>query len=91
MGWIYMSQLLAGRDIASGFNRIMDKLFTVFKPRRKLRVKYNFPNPEYEYNQKKMVQQDEINRILDKIGQSGYDSLTVEEKDTLFKLSKKKK
>jgi hypothetical protein len=90
-GWIYMSQLIAGRDIASGFSRMMDKLFGIFKRRRKLRVKYNYPNPEYEYNRRKVEQQDEINRLLDKIGKSGYDSLSVEEKDTLFKLSKKKK
>jgi hypothetical protein len=38
-----------------------------------------------------VAQQDEINRLLDKIGKSGYDSLSTEEKDTLFKLSKKKK
>lgn len=90
-GWIYMSQLIAGRDIASGFNRMMDKIFGIFKRRRKLKVKYNYSNPEYEYNHRKVEQQDEINRLLDKIGKSGYDSLSVEEKDTLFKLSKKKK
>jgi len=90
-GWIYMSRLVAGHDIASGFNRMMDKLFTVFKPRRKLRVKYNYTNPDYKYNRNKVAQQDEINRILDKIGKSGYDSLSGEEKDTLFKMGKKKK
>ena len=37
-----------------------------------------------------MNQQEEINRILDKIGKSGYDSLSGEEKDTLFKMGKKK-
>jgi len=59
--------------------------------KRKLKVKYNYPNKEYEYNSRKIAQQDEINRLLDKIGKSGYDSLSGEEKDTLFKLSKKKK
>lgn len=31
-----------------------------------------------------------MNKLLDKISKSGYDSLTKDEKDTLFKLSKKK-
>jgi len=88
-GWLYMSQLIAGRDIASGFNRVADKVFSSFKRRKKLKVKHSFPNPDYEFNRKKSDQQAEINRILDKIGKSGYDSLTFDEKDTLFKLSKK--
>jgi membrane associated rhomboid family serine protease len=90
-GWIYMSQLVKGRDIASGFSRLTENFFNFFKPRKKLRVKYHYPNPDYDYNRKKVAQQDEINRLLDKIGKSGYDSLSTEEKDTLFKLSKKKK
>jgi len=85
-GWLYMSQLMAGRDIASGFNRITDKFFSWMKPGRKLKVKYHFPNPDYDYNRKKNNQQAEINQILDKIGKSGYDSLTLEEKEFLFKM-----
>lgn len=90
-GWIYMSQLMAGRDISAGFNRIVDKIF-VWKrgKRRNLKVKYNSaPNLDYGYNRAKTVQQEEINRILDKISQSGYDSLTAEEKEMLFKVGKK--
>ena len=90
-GWLYMSQLMAGRDIASGFNRVADKVFSSIKRRKKLKVKHSFPNPDYEFNRKRNDQQAEINRILDKIGKSGYDSLTFEEKDTLFKMSKKTK
>ena len=33
--------------------------------------------------------QDKINKILDKIAKSGYESLNKEEKETLFKASKK--
>jgi hypothetical protein len=89
-GWLYMSKLMSGHDIAAGFNKIADKFFSVMKSGKKLKVKYNFPNPDYEYNRRKSGQQTEINRILDKIGKSGYDSLTVEEKDTLFMMGKKK-
>ena len=90
-GWIYMSRLLAGHDMTSGFNRFIDQVFNFTRRRKKLKVKYNYPNADYEYNRKKITEQGEINRILDKIGKSGYDSLTMEEKDTLFKLSKKNK
>lgn len=89
-GWLYMSQLMSGRDLTSGLNKIADNLFFWMKPRKKLRIKYNIPNHDYDYNRGKVSQQSEINRILDKIGKSGYDSLTAEEKDTLFKMGKKR-
>lgn len=41
-------------------------------------------NPDYEYNEKRKKNQDEIDRILSKIRTSGYDSLTPEEKKRLF-------
>jgi Txe/YoeB family toxin of Txe-Axe toxin-antitoxin module len=47
------------------------------------------PRDDYEYNRHKHKQQDEINRILDKIAKSGYDSLTKQEKELLFKQGKK--
>ncbi len=39
---------------------------------------------DWEYNARKKANQDEIDRILDKIRKSGYDSLTKEEKKRLF-------
>ena len=39
---------------------------------------------DWQYNEKKKKNQEEIDRILDKIRRSGYDSLTKEEKQTLF-------
>jgi membrane associated rhomboid family serine protease len=89
-GWTYMSQLMAGRDITGGFDRIASAFFSRFRPRRKLRIKYNSPNPDYDYNRNKASQQREINRILDKIGKSGYDSLNFEEREMLFKMGSKK-
>jgi len=41
-------------------------------------------NPDWEYNMRKKAEQDEIDRILDKIRRNGYDSLTREEKQRLF-------
>jgi len=39
---------------------------------------------DWEYNARKQDNQDEVDRILDKIPKSGYDSLTKEEKQKLF-------
>lgn len=39
---------------------------------------------DWDYNARKQREQAEIDRILDKIRQSGYDSLTAEEKQRLF-------
>lgn len=44
-------------------------------------------NQDYEYNNKKMKQEEDINIILDKISKSGYESLTAKERKTLFKSS----
>ena len=40
------------------------------------------------YNARKKARQEEIDAILDKIRRSGYDSLTKEEKQTLFDASR---
>jgi hypothetical protein len=42
-----------------------------------------------EYNAEKKQKQIEIDKILDKIAKSGYESLTKKEKDFLFSQSKK--
>lgn len=44
---------------------------------------------DWNYNAKKQATQEEIDRILDKIRKSGYDSLSKDEKQTLFDQSKK--
>ncbi len=44
---------------------------------------------DWDYNARKKASQAEIDRILDKIRKSGYDSLTREEKQTLFDQSNK--
>ena len=46
-------------------------------------------NVDWDYNARQQQEQAEIDRILDKIRKSGYDSLTSEEKRKLFDQSKK--
>ena len=89
-GYLYTINLRQGRDISKRFNSAADFLATIFKPRKKLKVTYKKPVTEYEYNKMRTEQQVRINSILDKISKGGYDSLTKEEKETLFKESQKK-
>ena len=44
---------------------------------------------DYEYNARKKEQNEEIDRILDKLKKSGYQSLTTEEKKRLFDASRR--
>ncbi|MFA5818550.1 MAG: rhomboid family intramembrane serine protease [Bacteroidales bacterium] len=89
-GYFYTINLRQGRDIGKGFNRVIDFFVTLFKPRKKLKVTHKKAATEYEYNKIKTEHQTRINSILDKISKGGYDSLTKEEKETLFKESQKK-
>jgi len=53
------------------------------------RQKSGKPLTDDEYNKRRGISQDEIDRILDKISQSGYSSLSKKEKELLFKTSNK--
>ena len=47
------------------------------------------PMSDWDYNQKRADDDKRTDEILDKISKGGYDSLTKEEKEFLFKQSKK--
>ena len=56
------------------------------------KVKVRYRNVSLENNNKKLDadRQEDLDKILDKISKSGYDSLTAQEKDFLFRISRKK-
>jgi membrane associated rhomboid family serine protease len=87
-GYLFTLQYRKGRDITKGLNRFLSAVFGLFKPKPKVTVSYKKSETDYDYNKKKKAEQDEIDRILDKIAKSGYDSLTKEEKELLFKQSR---
>lgn len=89
-GYIYTVSLRRGHDPGKGLNKILDFFATLFKPRKKLRVTYKKKKTDYEYNKVRADHQEQINKILDKISKGGYDCLTKEEKDLLFRESQKK-
>lgn len=94
-GYLYVIQLRKGRDLASGFNFVVDKIVTLFSPRSRMKVTKR-PTQSSNYNKSATTtaaskpkisasRQEVIDKILDKISVSGYDSLTKEEKEILFK------
>jgi membrane associated rhomboid family serine protease len=78
-----------GRDISSGILRVIDTVEDFAKPRKKLRIAHRRPpKDDYEYNRQRASDHEELNRILDKIAQDGYESLSRSEKETLFRHGK---
>jgi membrane associated rhomboid family serine protease len=89
-GWFYIFQLRKGKDIGAGFVKYLDKIAhsiqNLFNPKSNLKVTFKqTPRDDYEYNRLKKAEQEEVNRILEKIGKKGYDSLSKSEKELLFK------
>jgi membrane associated rhomboid family serine protease len=90
-GYLYTLNLRRGRDLGKGINKIIDSIVTFFRPGRKMKVTYKKKAAnDYEYNKARAERQEKINKILDKISKGGYDSLTKDEKDLLFRESQKK-
>jgi membrane associated rhomboid family serine protease len=90
-GYLFVQQYRKGKDLGRGLNSILDFIASLFKPGKK-RMKVSYKSSardmtDMEYNRRKAEVQEEIDRILDKIARSGYDSLTKKEKETLFRMS----
>lgn len=93
-GWQFAAGLARGRDATAWINRFLDWCAGGFTVRRKpkkpkMEVHYGDKAKDYDFNARKKQQSEEIDRILDKLKKSGYNSLTTEEKKSLFDASKK--
>lgn len=92
LGYLFAVQYKKGKDITHWMSRLIDGLVGLGKPRTKkskLKVEYTRNETDWEYNQRKHTEQEAIDVILDKLKQSGYSSLSSEEKKRLFDASKK--
>lgn len=91
-GYVYAIQLKKGNDIGIWFENSMDALVNLFKTNRHKHFKQVHKTKQSSTKNTKRSStnnhQIKIDRILDKIGKSGYDSLTKAEKDFLFKAGK---
>lgn len=100
-GYTYAVQLQRGNDIGAWFEHFMDWIANLFKSSGKTKFKKVYRNPEAQtgkssknkgnikvFDNDKNIQQKKIDAILDKISKSGYESLSKEEKDFLFRAGK---
>ncbi len=88
-GYLYVLRYKQGKDMTRGINRLLEGLFSLFKPKPKIRVTHRNTDTDLDYNARKVDEQKEVDRILDKIAKSGYSSLSNKEKEILFRQSKK--
>ena len=92
-GYLYAVQLAKGNDIGLWFEKIVAGVANLFKTRKSTPFRKVHKTPKNTTNKKATVVKDDrqikIDGILDKIGKSGYDSLTKQEKDFLFKAGDK--
>ncbi|MFK8061470.1 MAG: rhomboid family intramembrane serine protease [Polaribacter sp.] len=83
-GFLYVSQA-ANKEI-----KIWDKIMSFFTLKKKpLKTVYKSNKKSAKTPQNTSLNQKQIDGILDKISKSGYDTLTKEEKEFLFKQGKK--
>lgn len=92
LGFLYAQRLKQGVDIGEPFGVIIDKVINLFKIKPKMKpVHKNFSKTKSV--NKNLTNNDKVQKriddILDKISMSGYESLTQEEKDFLFRVGKK--
>ena len=88
-GFLFVVFYRKGTDVTRWFGQLIDAGEKLFNPRSKVKVTYrSTATPDMEYNRQRNLKQEEINSVLDKISKSGYDSLSKEEKELLFKMGK---
>lgn len=100
-GAIFALQYNNGKDITRGFNSLIDKIVTLLpsKKEKKHKMRVVFSNtteqenvsekPSTDFNRMDAETQRRMDEILDKISRSGYNALTKEEKEFLFKMGRK--
>ncbi|MEP5611699.1 MAG: rhomboid family intramembrane serine protease [Cyclobacteriaceae bacterium] len=98
VGWLYITQLNKGSDIGGWVISFISFVKSMFKPQPKIKVTHRGGSrrPSRKAASKaessssaSSTPQAEIDAILDKISQSGYESLSKDEKQKLFNASKK--
>lgn len=93
-GYLFASLFAQGKDITLWISKIMDRMVSLFRLRQRMKVNKTKNTTgkrrmtDAEYNQNKVQRMAEIDRILDKIKSSGYESLSADEKKKLFEQGK---
>ncbi len=92
-GFGYIKLLQNGTDLSRGVSLIINFFENIFRTRKQQPFTKVYRNnapaaPKAAGMRPKSITQNQIDDILDKIGNSGYDSLTKEEKEFLLKVGK---
>ena len=82
IGYLFIRQLQNGVNMGEGIIKIIN----IFNKKSSSKIK---KDPPVNEEVKSDISQDEIDKILDKISESGYSSLSKKEKEKLFNASKK--
>ena len=92
LGYMYARNLRYGKDIGSGFEKMISGIENIFKRNKKSTLKTvhkSEKTKKYSVSStEKNIHQKQIDDILDKISKNGYEALSKEEKDFLFKAGK---
>lgn len=104
VGYLYIMQLRKGNDIGGWISGFLDWTKGLFERKPKIRVTHKqrtFTGGQRDFTESRsskttkntagrsVSEQEEIDAILDKISEKGYESLSKEEKQKLFNASKK--
>jgi membrane associated rhomboid family serine protease len=93
IGFVYIKQLQVGVNWGGWITITLDWIRGMFTTRSKVKVTYRSAEPKAKSSKTTAgpgkATQDEIDAILDKISDRGYESLSKEEKEKLFNASKK--
>lgn len=89
MGYLFAKQWAKGNDITAWAGKAFDFINALFKSTKKQKLSVKYRKSGSSKTSSRRSDQEEVDRILDKISKSGYDSLSKEEKDLLFRASNK--
>ena len=91
MGFVYIKQLQAGVNWGGWITVVLDWVKNLFRPQSKVKVTYRKTESKSKSKTSgaSKASQEEIDAILDKISDRGYESLSKDEKEKLFNASKK--
>ncbi len=84
-------QIKQGNDITEWLSRVLDHTFAALKRKPKISKVNSSGRPlnDMEWNARNVAEKAQVDRILDKVRASGYESLTSDEKRQLFEASKR--
>ena len=87
-GYLYVKQLKFSKK-SNIISELFSSITQIFNTKNTLSKVNKRPKSDYTFNKEKYEKEKNIDIILEKISKSGYESLSKDEKEKLFKSSKK--